>query len=270
VALGKGQNGSTHKMSIRFYTLPPSGVDWPYLLVNPNNYRALFRCKFKHAILDCGVEAFKKNLNLKGYPKSFLENWKWKAKQLTEIFGERLFVTIPDYPDDFHPGQFGDNVSKTLANIKEFVSVEGVNWLPSIQSQYLNRFSFLESCQRVKEIIGDYPQVAIGTVCKTNNLSFIEYCCKVARKFFPKSHVHAFGLTLKALPRLKWTITSWDSLVPECGRTKWRYWLLDSFDSLSYSFPRESGKSSCRNLSERQKFFYAYLERVKQIVEVAV
>jgi hypothetical protein len=270
VDAGKGKNGSTRKMSIRFYTLPPSGVDWPYLLVNPNNYRALFRCKFKHAILDCGVEAFKKNLNLKGYSKSFLENWKWKAKQLTEIFGERLFVTIPDYPDDFHPGQFGDNVSKTLANIKEFVSVEGVNWLPSIQSQYLNRFSFLESCQRVKEIIGDYPQVAIGTVCKTNNLSFIEYCCKVARKFFPKSHVHAFGLTLKALPRVKWTITSWDSLVPECGRTKWRYWLLDSFDSLSYSFPRESGKSSCRNLSERQKFFYAYLERVKQIVEVAV
>jgi len=257
-------------MGLRFYTLPPPGVDWSYLLVNPNNYKILFRRKFEHAILDCGVEMFKHNPNLKDYPKSFLEGWKRKAKQLTEIFGDRLFVTIPDYPDDYHPGQFGDNVSKTLANIEEFISVDGVNWLPSIQSRYLDRLSFLESCQRVKEIIGDYPQVAIGTVCKTNNLSFIEYCCKVARKFFPKSHIHAFGLTLKALPRVKSTISSWDSLVPECGRTKWRYWLIDRFDSLSYTFPRERGKSSCRNLSERQKYFCAYIERVRQIADVTI
>jgi len=253
-------------MNLLFYTFPPSDVNWPYLLVNPNNYKILFRRKFEHAILDCGVEIFKHNPNLKDYPKGFLEKWKWKAKQLTEIFGEKLFVTIPDYPDDYHPGQFGDNVSKTLANIEEFISIDGVNWLPSIQSRYLDRLSFLESCQRVKEIIGDFPQVAIGTVCKTNNLSFIEYCCRAARKFFPKSHIHAFGLTLKALPRVKSTISSWDSLVPECGRTKWRNWLINSFDSLSYTFPRERGKGSCRSLNERQKFFYAYIERIKQIV----
>jgi hypothetical protein len=185
----------------RFYTLPPSGVDWPFLLVNPNNYKVLFKRKFKHAILDCGVERFSKNPELKDYPKSFLENWKWKAKQLTEIFGDKIWVTIPDYPEDYHPGQFGDNISKTLRNIEDFIKVDGVNWLPSIQSRYLDRLSFLESCQRVKETIGDYPQVAIGTVCKTNKLSFIEYCCKVARKFFPKSHVHAFGLTLRGFTK---------------------------------------------------------------------
>jgi len=255
-------------MTIRFYTLPPSGISYPYLLVNPNNYKILFKTKFEHAILDCGVEAFKHNPKLPDYPKSFLEHWKWKAKQLTEIFGEKLWVTIPDYPDDYNPGQFGDNVVKTLRNIEAFISVDGVNWIPSIQSRYLNRFSFLESCKTVKELIGDYPRVAIGTVCKTNRINFIEYCCKVARSNFPNSHIHAFGLTLRALPKVAKTIASWDSLVPECGRTKWRHSFIDSFDSLSYTFPRCGHQPSCKNLDDRRKFFYAYLQRIQQILNI--
>jgi len=263
---GKNKTEKNQPTMLRFYTLPPAGVNYPYLLVNPNNYKALYKIKFKHAILDCGVEIFKHNPTLSDYPKSFLHRWKWKAKQLTEIFGERLWVTIPDYPDDYNPGQFGDNVTKTLRNIEEFIAVDGVNWLPSIQSRYLDKFSFLESCQKLKEIIGNYPQVAIGTVCKTNRLDFITYCCHAARKHFPNSWIHAFGLTLKALATLAKAISSWDSLVPECGRTKWRYRLIDSFDSLAYTFPRESHKPSCKNLDDRRKYFYAYLAHVQQII----
>jgi len=254
---------------MRFYTLPPSGISYPYLLVNPRNYKVLFRLKFKHAILDCGVEIFHKNRNLKEYPKSFLKIWQFRAKQLTEIFGSKLWVTIPDYPDDYHPGQFGDNVSRTLVNIKKFVAVDGVNWLPPIQSHFLNPFSFFESCERIKEIIGgDYPRVAIGTVCKTNKLSYIEYCCKVARKFFPKSHIHAFGLTLKALPRVIPARKSWDSIVCDAGRRKWTQKLLNSFDSLAYSRDPggRPGIKHCQNLSERKRFFFAYLERINQIL----
>jgi hypothetical protein len=216
-------------------------------LVNPNNYKILFKTRFEHAILDCGVELFKSNPSLKDYPQSFLEHWKRKAKQLTEIFGDKLWVTIPDYPDDFNPGQFGDNVAKTLQNIRDFIAIDSVNWLPSIQSRYLNRFSFLESCEAVRDLIGDYPRVAIGTVCKTNKISFIEYCCKATKLYFPNNHIHAFGLTLKALPKVTKTITSWDSI--------------------AYTFPRERGKGSCKNLSERKMFFYAYLERIKQIID---
>jgi hypothetical protein len=253
---------------MRFYTMPPAGIEYPYLLVNPRNYRELFRHRFRHAILDCGVEAFKHDPSLRDYPKSFLASWRGRARQLSEIFGERLWIVIPDYMDDYHPGQFGDNVEKTLRNIENFIAADGVNWLPVIQSRYLNRFSFMEACQRTREVIGDYPRVAVGTVCKTNNLGFIEYCCRVARRFFPGSWIHAFGLTLKALPRVVGSIMSWDSLVPECGRTKWRYWLLDSFDSSAYTFPRQPHRSSCGSLTERQKFFYAYLERLRRIVEV--
>jgi hypothetical protein len=239
---------------LRFYTFPPSGVQYPYLLVNPRNYRVLFERRFKHAILDCGVELFKHNPSLKDYPRGFLERWKWIARQLTEVFGDRLWVTIPDYPDDYNPGQFGDNVEKTLRNIEEFIAVDGVNWLPVIQSRCLDRLSFLESCTRVRELIGSYPRVAVGTVCKTNSLSFIEYCCKMVKRHFPNSHIHAFGLTLKALPKVARSITSWDSLVPECGRRKWRHWLLDKPYAQLYG-----------NLDERRKFFYTYLEHIKTL-----
>jgi len=195
--------------------------------------------------MDSGVLIFV-DPKIKDYPKRFLKMYPCRAKTLTEIFKDRLWVTIPDLPDDYNPGQFGDNVEKTLERIEEFLAFEGVNWLPVIQSRYLNRFSFLESCKRTRDIIGNYPRVAIGTVCKCRNLDFIEYCCVTARRFFPKSWIHAFGLTLHALPRI--------------------VGVINSFDSLAYSFPRNPGGHSCKNQAERVQFFHAYIDRVNQIL----
>jgi len=229
---------------MRFYTLPDE--NYPYLLVNRKNYRILFKRKFEHVIIDSGVMDFV-HKNVKEYPKGFLKTWKRKASQLTMIWRDRLWCVIPDYPDDYNPGQFGDNVSKTLRNIEDFISFDSVNWLPVIQSRYLNRLSFLESCQRTKEIIGDYPRVAIGTVCKCNQISFVEYCAKVTRKFFPNSWIHAFGLTLRALPKV--------------------IGLIDSFDSMAWTFPRTKGGHSCKNSKERREYFHVYLSRLKEILE---
>ena len=227
---------------LRFYTLPPNGVNYPFLLVNRKNYRVLFKRRFRHAIIDSGVMDFVRK-NIRDYPSGFLKTWKHTARALSDVFGEKIWLVIPDYPDDYNPGQFGDNVAKTLENIKDFITVDGVNWLPVIQSRYLNRFSFLESAKQVKEIVGEYPRVAIGTVCKCNRLDFIIYCCKVARKIFPNSWVHAFGLTLKALPKVAH--------------------LIDSFDSMAWTFPRESGGHSCKNMGERLQYFHAYLHYLK-------
>jgi hypothetical protein len=228
-------------MPLRFYTLPPRQIQHPYLLVNPKNCRELRVRDWEHAIVDCGVELFR-NREAKEYPPGFLHYWKGKAKQLSELYNGRIFVTCPDYPDDFNPGQFGDNVEKTLKNVEEFISVDGVNWLVSIQSRYLDRFSFFESCAKLKDLVGDYPRIAVGTVCKTNDLGFIEYCCQIARRFFPHSWIHAFGLTLSALPRVSRYINSWDSM--------------------AWTFPRKPGHS-CKNSRERVRYFMEYIERVK-------
>jgi len=225
---------------MRFYTNPRGLVQYPYIMLHMREYRKLFRMKFKHAIVDSGVMIFVKK-QVKDYPPWFMKNYAYKAKMLTEIFKDKVWVVIPDYPDDYNPGQFGDNVNKTIENIKRFITIEGVNWIPVLQCRYMNRLSFFEACERTREIIGDYPQVAIGTVCKCRKLDFIEYCCKVARKFFPNSWVHAFGLTLSALPRV-------------CD-------IIDSFDSMAWTFPRKPGHSA-KGKRELKQYFDKFLQKV--------
>jgi len=229
---------------MRFYTLPPSyDIEYPYLCAPIHKWRALLKRKWEHAIIDCGVLIFKKE-KVKEYPKWFLNSYHFKAKSLTEIFKGRVWVVIPDYPDDYNPGAIHDSVEKTLANMERFVRLGGVNWLPSIQSKFLDIDSFIDSCKRTREIIKkDYPRVAIGTICKTNNLAFIKKCCRIARAYFPNSWIHAFGLGLKALPFVKH--------------------LLDSFDTMAWTFPR-SPWLSCKNLLKAREYFKAYIKKVEE------
>jgi len=246
---------------MRWYSLPPRSLPYPFLLVNMRHWKELRKRKFQHAILDSGVEIFK-DKQLRDYPKSFLFRYAQKAEIVSKLNPGKVWVTIPDYPDDFNPGQFGDNIKKTLRNIEEFISIDGIEWLPVIQCRYLNIFSFYESCQRLHSLIGNYPRIAIGTVCKTRRLKFISQSCMIARKFFPKSWIHAFGLTLTALPKVAH--------------------LIDSFDSLACYFPRLSFKEWCEKTGQRpfpnaspygdsessRFFFFCFLERLAEIVEV--
>jgi len=233
---------------LRFYTLPVDvHVNYPWILVNFFNRRKLRYFKFKHAILDSGVNRVFFNWKRKDYPKWVLDRIEFVAKQWSEIYGERLTVTIPDYPDDYYPSYVENNVDRTIANIEHFLSVEGVNWLPVIQSRYMDIFSLYESCQRTKELIGDYPMVAIGTVCKTKKVNYIVECCKIVKTFFPNSKIHAFGLTLNALPKVA------------------KY--IDSWDSLAWTYPRKRGAASCKNKRERIKYFEQYIHAIEEKVQ---
>ncbi|MCR6691559.1 MAG: hypothetical protein MRT15_04145, partial [archaeon YNP-LCB-003-016] len=179
--------------------------------------KELFKRRFEHAILDSNVGLFFFHMKLSDYPPKFLERYVDAARSISEIFDGRIFITIPDYPADYYvDGRLTpsavDNVERTLRNIERFIGIGGVNWLPVIQSKYMDTFSFIDSCNRLRGIVGgDYPQIAIGTICKCRNVKWITYCCKYARKIFPRSWIHAFGLTLKALPHVKRYIDSWDS-----------------------------------------------------------
>jgi len=235
---------------MRFYTLPPRGIDWPFLLVNSRNYRELFRRRFEHAIVDCGVEGFFNRQRAKCYPRWFLDWWKHLARYLTRVFSDRLWVTIPDVPSDYHPSDWADgsNIELTLRNVEEFITIDGVNWIVVVQSRYDDLLSYYSSLARTRELVGDHPRVAIGTVCKTRNLEFIVEACRATRAHFPKSHVHAFGLTLSALPMVARHIDSWDSL--------------------AYTFPRRRGRPSARTMSERIEYFRRYLDRVRRGCEL--
>jgi len=235
---------------VRFYTNPRGLVEYPYVMLHMGRYEELFRMRFDHAIVDSGVMIFAKR-GVRDYPAWFMKTYARKARVLTEVFGDRVWVVIPDYPDDYNPRQFGGNVGRTVENVERFIGVDGVNWLPVLQARYMDRLSFLESCWMTREVLGEgYPRIAIGTVCKCRKLDFIEYCCRAARKFFPEAWIHAFGLTLSALPRVRGVI--------------------DSFDSMAWTFPRGRGGHSAKNKRELIQYFKAYLERVHAITATEV
>jgi len=235
----------------RFYTLPPSReIYHPWLFVTYRKRRELLKRRFEHAIMDSNVGYFFYHRELEDYPPNFLDEYVHQAKLYTELLGGRIWVVIPDYPADYikngvQTPSAKDNVERTLRNIKRLIDVDGVEWLPVIQSRLRDTFSFAEACQRTAEIIGeDYPRVAIGTVCKSRRLKWITYCIKFARRHFPKSHIHAFGLTLTALPHVKDYIDSWDSM--------------------AWTFPRTPWLSSCHTKLEAEEYFRAYLRKIEQ------
>jgi len=266
---------------VRFYTLPPDGVDWPWLFTTMTRYKVLFKRRFEHAIIDSGVEQFFNHGRLKDYPEWYLREYKRRARYLSQIFGDRVWVVVPDYPDDYRPGQTYesglDNVDKTVARIEEFTAIDGVEWLPVIQSRYEDTFSFIESCHRVRELLGRYPRLAIGTVCKARKLKWIVWCCLYARQTFPGSWLHAFGLTLSALPRLKGRLDSFDSMVwsyhqlrpYDLEHKSWRTRaVIDSFDSTAWKGPRRAGLPSAKSLEAKRRYFMAYVARVREILGV--
>jgi hypothetical protein len=231
---------------MRFYTWPRNiGEHYPFLLLNVKLQRILGKAEFQHAILDAGVMIFANHA--KEYPEGFMEKYEATCVKLHEKFNGRVWYTIPDYPDDYHPGEVKDTVAKTLRNIRGFTEhYPKVPWLPVLQATYQDRFSFLESCQQTRKLIGDYPRIAIGTVCKCRRLEYIAYCCRMARSHFPNSWIHAFGLTLKAVPKVKNHI--------------------DSFDSMAWTYPREHGGHSAKTNSEAKQYFHAYLTRVEELI----
>ena len=256
---------------VRFYTLPPRVIKYPFLFTTMLRWRELLYRDFEHAIVDAGVEYFFLDRKLRDYPRHYLIEYERRARLLGKLFGDRVWVVIPDYPDDLVPGltyENGmDNVDKTLRNVERFIQVDGVEWLPVIQSRYENTFSFLESCERLRELIGDYPRVAIGTVCKARKLAWITYCLSSARAFFPHSLIHAFGLTLAALGKLeRGTINSFDSMAWSYGKMRlydkvvgdsWRKMAVEIYEKLPATWP-----SSTR---AQVSYFLAYLKRISEL-----
>ena len=257
---------------LRFYTKPPETVEWPWLFTTMLDWKYIVGKDFEYAIVDSGVEYFFHRQGLRDYPRHYLMKYRERAKLLGKLFGDRVWVVTPDYPDDYVPGltyEGGmDNVDKTLRNIKQFISIDGVAWLPVIQSRYMNTFSFLESCERLREIIGDYPRVAVGTVCKALKHTWILYCIKTARAYFPHSWIHAFGLTLKVLKMMRSRVMriSFDSMAWDYGEL--RHYDRAVGDSWRRKAPEIYAKLPARwpsSLRAKTAYFMAYVERISEI-----
>jgi hypothetical protein len=205
---------------VRFYTNPPRDVQWPFILFNIRNHSteiARYKLKtakwMKHCLIDSAVDKWFFIDRLNDYPPNYLKEYAKIAKKLTRQFPE-AWITIPDYPDDYEHKlcwrNGKTNVDLTLENIERFICIDGVNWLPVLQSEYLNFESFREMCRQVRQKYNPV-RLGIGTVCKTQNLKFIQNCIRHARQMFPNAWLHAFGPTLKAVNLIQHEVNSFDS-----------------------------------------------------------
>ncbi|MEM2339301.1 MAG: hypothetical protein QXW83_03770, partial [Nitrososphaerales archaeon] len=145
---------------MRFYTFVPKGVYHPYHFYTFFQNNGVLNGEYEHAIIDTGVGLLFHHRNMKDYPPYFLIRYEKYAKWLTSKLGmEKVSFVIPDYPADYHQGKCKsaeNNVDRTIENIKRFITIDGVDWIPVIQSPYMDIEGFRESCKKTKGVIGDY------------------------------------------------------------------------------------------------------------------
>jgi len=246
---------------IRFYTLPPSDVDWPYILINANNpalgYIRKHRKAIKSVIVDSGIEIFR-NPEVKDYPKGHIYKIVKLHNYLRRILpNTEIYATIPDYPDDYNPrnlwlSDYETNIERTVQNvIKCTLEFDYVNWLIPIQG-WNKQPKSVQECVKLYEtydwILKRYHYFAVGNLCVEPDAKIIYETVKIARELLPDKKLHVFGLKLRALELVKG--------------------FIDSFDSTAWTRPVNSklGNWSCKNSEERKRFFYAWINRLNEIL----
>jgi len=247
---------------VYFFTLPP--VPWPYVLINLNNPNIRYVLKYhkyiRAIIIDSGVEIFR-NPDRFDYDGGFVEQLR-RGLTLRDrirriLRGVPIFLTIPDYCDDYRP--YGlwlddyDNIFRTLDSImyaldKEpyryyLIPIQGYNELPdSIEKslEYLEAYGVLKT----------HKYYAVANLCVSRRVKTIVETLRIARAWLKNKHIHAFGISLRALRRAKN--------------------LINSFDSMAWTRPVNirllKANWSAKNKAERIKFFYAWVNRLYEIL----
>jgi len=241
-----------------FYTTPPLRLAWPWILVSLPSLGGLRgKTIFKralHIIIDSGVDKYFMKEKLKDYPPSYRAFSPYEFKSIQNELGERVRITVPDFPDDYSPGQTydggKDNVDRTIENIKRYTGIfPDINWMPVAQAKYMDFDGFRSRLPEIGSYVDRYGWVGIGTVCKTHDLDFIAKCCKALAKEFPDAHKHAFGATMESYPIIRHYV--------------------ESFDSSAYSFyTGRRGQPKTKNQVEREVAFVSWMFTMTKKVDM--
>ena len=237
---------------VRFYTLPPFEIGWPFVLINANNPNGGLKYVRMHrpkgVIIDSGVEIFR-DPNVKEYPPNHIYRLIYLFKYVRK-YSDEVHVTIPDYPDDYNPGSLWvdgkDNIERTVENVIKYIDMyPKVDWLVPIQGHNEDPSSIIKSIGLYDEmgILDRFEYFAIANLCVSKKMGTIVKTVNTAYLYLPQKRLHAFGISLNAVKRLG-------------GK-------LFSFDSMAWTFPRGRGGHSVRNERERKLYFMRYLETLR-------
>lgn len=217
----------------RFYANPPRECGWPWIL---RNIREKGQPQAKHEIIDIGIY----DLMDPPHRHSKEKLKKWEA---LEPRGWRVVPDCPDLQGEFNKKVSFDSVEYTWELLNQYYNPEDPSHLPVIQSKYKDLQSFQESINRFKREYGTPQKIGIGSIYKADNNTIAVNMLKIARREFPESWIHAFGLRRRAFRRA--------------------YKFINSYDSTSWTFPPGQGRGSCKNKAERIEFFWHYVNSIK-------
>lgn len=221
--------------NMRFYTYPPNGVEWDWVLRNIKQNP--LPCN--HEIIDIGIY----DLLKPPYQHSQDKLDKWSS---IECDGWKVVPDCPDIQGEFKQEVDYDNVEYSWELLTQYFNPEDEHHLPVIQSHYQNLNSFQQYIKQFKELYGEHDKIAIGSICKADDNRIAVKMLKIARREFPDSWIHAFGLRFKQFFKARH--------------------LIDSYDSMAWTFPRGSGRGSCKNQAERIQFFQDYINRLEEVM----
>ncbi len=237
---------------MRFFTLPPSGVYWPYVLINANRpergLRYLRRWgRVEAVIVDSGVEIFR-DPSVRDYPPSHLERVA-ALYRIASLYAREVWAVAPDYPDDYHPRSLWvggkTNIERTVESVTAAVdSHPEVRWMIPVQGHYMDAESLGRCVELYAEvgILDRFGYFGVANLCTARSAGFVVRAVRYAASLLAGKRLHAFGIPLGAALRLEG--------------------VLHSFDSMAWTFPRERGRRSCGGARERERYFLEFVSRL--------
>lgn len=269
------------KRGLKFYTTPPRGTLWPWILVNVFSVDVLagildlYRrscAKVESVVLDAGVSRYWRK-SCTEIPPDYNDNyWKafWEAvdrvKQLSKEFGFGYEVVVPDYPD-VYPRAWGrshalwteecsdlvTNVDRTLENIYRLLDHDRrIPWLIPVQGYEDTPQSIANTLADMVEVLGSRRyRYGLANISTSKKPSITIEVLRRAREVCNKCELHIFRMGLHSL-----------KLALREGLLRYG----DSWDTTSWTFPRSGGFWSCKTAEERRIYFAIYAEHLFNIV----
>lgn len=214
----------------RFYTYPPTECEWSWIL---RNIKQKPQPHAVHEIVDVGI------LDLKTPPYKHTED-KIKLWEKTKTTGWKVVFDCFDLKGEFGINDHGfDTVEYSKELFEQFYNGEP-DLMPVIQGYSDSSTSFIEYADWIYTKYNSPNILGVsGSVGRNKDKDLVYRVLKHVRRKFPESWIHVFALHRNHFYNV--------------------HNLIDSFDSSNWTFPRESGRSSCKNKVERIEFFWDYV-----------
>jgi hypothetical protein len=190
-----------------------------------------------HEIVDIGIYDLLK-------PPHQHSKEKLRAWERLETGGWKVVPDCPDLQGEFGISEAEDNLEYSMQLLDKYYTPEDPHHLAVIQSHYQNIRSFRDSIAYFKDTYGVPDKLAVGSICKADDNMLAVRMLKIIRREFPDTWIHAFGLRFQQFRKA--------------------YKFIDSYDSTSWTFPRSSGRPSCKNKAMRIEYFWEYVDCLKQ------